>query len=173
LWAEILGRVPGSRLAVLDMPAAAADAFVADMARRGVAPERVTVVSRVPPGDYFRWYNEVDVALDTTPYSGGTTTCDTLWMGVPVVTLPGARSASRSAGSILTTVGLPDWIASSPEEYVARAVAAAADAGRLRGLRASLRGRMRASALMDEPQFARDMEGAYRRMWRTWCATAR
>jgi protein O-GlcNAc transferase len=79
---------------------------------------------------------------------------------------------SRSAGSILTTVGLHDWIASTPEDYVRRAVAAASSAGRLRELRGLLRARMRASPLMDEPQFARDMEAAYRGIWRTWCARA-
>jgi len=97
---------------------------------------------------------------------------DTGAADVPVLTLPGTRSVSRSAGSILTTVGLQDWIASTPEDYVRRALAAASDAGRLRELRGSLRARMRSSPLMDEAQFARDAEGAYRGMWRTWCARA-
>jgi predicted O-linked N-acetylglucosamine transferase (SPINDLY family) len=77
---------------------------------------------------------------------------------------------SRSAASILSAVGLREWIVSSPEDYVNRVVAAAADVEALRGLRATLRSRMRGSPLMDEPRFARDVENAYRRMWRTWCA---
>ena len=76
----------------------------------------------LPVQDYLRWYDAVDIALDPTPYSGGTTTCDALWMGVPVLTVPGPRPASRSAASILTTVGLPEWIASTPSDYVQRAV---------------------------------------------------
>jgi protein O-GlcNAc transferase len=174
LWAEILRRLPGSRLILLGTPPGAArDLVLRDFAAEDIDPGRITVQPRIPRNDYFRRIDDVDIALDTMPYSGGTTTCDALWMGVPVLTFPGTRSVSRSAGSILSTVGLHEWIASSPEDYVRRAVAAASNAERLRELRSTLRQRMRASALMDEAQFARDMEGAYRRMWRTWCAAAR
>jgi len=173
LWAEILRQLPGSRLALLGTPPGAArDLILRDFTADGIEPGRVTIEPRISRDDYFRWIDGVDLALDTMPYSGGTTTCDALWMGVPVLTLPGTRSVSRSAGSILTTVGLQDWIASTPEDYVRRALAAASDAGRLRELRGSLRARMRSSPLMDEAQFARDTEGAYRGMWRTWCARA-
>jgi len=173
LWAEILRQLPGSRLALLGTPPGVArDLVLRDFTADGVEPGRVTVEPRIPRDDYFRWIDGVDLALDTMPYSGGTTTCDALWMGVPVLTLPGTRPVSRSAGSILTTVGLHDWIASTPEDYVRRAVAAASNTGRLRELRGSLRARMRSSELMDEAQFARDMEGAYRGMWRAWCARA-
>jgi len=119
--------------------------------------------------DYFRAFDAVDIALDTLPYSGGTTTCDALWMGVPVITLPGSRSSSRSAASILSTAGLPEWIAQTPDEYVGLAVGFARDAGRVAKLRKSLRGRLKESALMDELQFTRDLEAVYREMWRTWC----
>ena len=170
LWAEILGRVPGSRIAVLDIEGPGADAFVADLSRRGVDPARVTIVPRVPPADYFRWFNRVDVALDTTPYSGGTTTCDTLWMGVPIVTLPGSRPASRSTASLLKTVGAGEWIAATPADYVRLAVELAARAPAGAEARLALRERMRGSAIMDEPRFARDVEAAYRGMWRAWCA---
>jgi protein O-GlcNAc transferase len=170
LWAEILKRAPGSKLVIVGVPPGPATQLVLeDFARHGVAPGRVTVEARLPLDDYFRRIGSVDLALDTTPYSGGTTTCDIVWMGTPVLTLPGTRSVSRSATSILSVLGLRDWIAASPEEYVARAVAFAADPGQLAGLRGSLRGRMRASPLMDEPRFARDMEALYRQMWRSWC----
>jgi predicted O-linked N-acetylglucosamine transferase (SPINDLY family) len=102
-------------------------------------------------------------------YSGGTTTCDTLWMGTPVITLTGPRSPSRSAASILSVLGLRDWIATSPEDYVARAVDLA---GKAALARQGLRERMRASPLMDEARFARDMEALYRQMWRTWCTAS-
>lgn len=171
LWAQILRRVPGSRLLVLGIAQGPArDAVLRDFAEDGVDASRVTIEPRLPLEAYFRRLDTADIALDATPYSGGTTTCDALWMGMPVVTAPRAWPMSRSAASILSAVGLREWIVSSAEDYADRAVAAAADVEALRGLRATLRPRMRASPLMDEPRFARDMEDAYRRMWRTWCA---
>jgi predicted O-linked N-acetylglucosamine transferase (SPINDLY family) len=130
------------------------------------------VVPYVSLQDYFAWYNEVDIALDTTPYSGGTTTCDALWMGVPVITAPGERPSSRSAASILATVGLSDWIAPSATEYVERAVAFSQNPDVLANLRATLRPRMQASPLMDEAGFTRDLENLYRQMWRRYCQGA-
>jgi predicted O-linked N-acetylglucosamine transferase (SPINDLY family) len=105
----------------------------------------------------------VDIALDTSPYSGGTTTCDALWMGVPVITEPDARSVSRSTASILSTLGLRDWIA-EPQQYVSLAAAKARDPAGLAQLRAGLRARMHASPLMDEVRFTRGLEAAYRSM---------
>jgi len=90
---------------------------------------------------------------------------------VPVVTAPGTRSASRSAASILTTAGLPDWIAPSPEEYVRRAVGFAGERQMLSRIRSSLRERLRASPLMDEAGFTADLEALYRTLWRRWCAS--
>jgi predicted O-linked N-acetylglucosamine transferase (SPINDLY family) len=171
LWAQILRRVPGSRLLALgcgDGPAR--ETVLRDFADDGVDASRVTIEPRLPLEAYFRRLDAADIALDAMPYSGGTTTCDALWMGLPVVTAPRAWPMSRSAASILSAVGLREWIVSSPDDYADRAVAAAADVEALRGVRATLRPRMRASPLMDEPRFARDMEDAYRRMWRTWCA---
>ncbi len=110
--------------------------------------------------EYLRRVGAVDVALDTTPYSGGTTTCDALWMGVPVVTLAGDRSVSRSAASILHTAGLRDWIAPTPDDYVGIALRES----RRRQEPSALRRRMRASPLMDEARFVRDLEETYRRL---------
>jgi predicted O-linked N-acetylglucosamine transferase (SPINDLY family) len=171
LWVEILARLPGARLLVAGIPPGRAqDNLRRDLVQAGVTEERLTIHPYVSLQDYFRLFDAVDIALDTLPYSGGTTTCDALWMGVPVITLPGERPTSRSAASLLTTVGLPEWIATSAEDYVGRALAFAADRDRLARLRASLRERMRASPLMDEAAFARDLEAAYRQMWRDWCA---
>jgi protein O-GlcNAc transferase len=171
LWAQILQRVPRSRLLALGIPEGPArETVLRDLAEDGVEADRVSFEPRMSLENYLARIGGVDIALDSMPYSGGTTTCDCLWMGVPVVTLPGSRSVSRSAGSILSAVGLTDWIAAGPEDYVRRAADAAADPRALTELRGTLRARMRASALMDETGFARDMEAAYRGMWRAWCA---
>jgi predicted O-linked N-acetylglucosamine transferase (SPINDLY family) len=165
LWARILERLPGSRLVILGVPAGPAH----DELRKDLPdPARVELVPYVLLQDYFAWYNKVDIALDTVPYSGGTTTCDALWMGVPVLTAPGERPSSRSAASILTTVGLTDWIAAGADDYVERAVALA-DPEALARLRATLRLRTQASPLMDEAGFTKDLENLYRQMWRQYC----
>ena len=170
LWAEILQRVPGSRLVILGVAEGGArDDLVADLAGAGGERARITVLPYVSLQDYYNWHNAVDIALDTMPYSGGTTSCDALWMGVPVVTAPGSRPSSRSTASILASVGLPEWIATSPEDYVRLAAEYARDGARLVGLRKSLRERLRQSPLMDEERFVRDVENAYRHMWRNWC----
>jgi predicted O-linked N-acetylglucosamine transferase (SPINDLY family) len=114
-------------------------------------------------------YHQVDIALDPFPYNGTTTTCEALWMGVPVVTLRGDRHAGRVGASLLTQVGLPDLIAASVEEYVEIAAALAGDAARLSDVRRSLRQRMAASPLCDGRAFARKIESAFRSMWRKWC----
>ena len=170
LWAEILERLPDSRLVIIGIDAGRARSdLLADLARPTVDRARITVQPYVALEDYFRSFDAVDVALDTMPFSGGTTTCDALWMGVPVITVPGARPSSRSAASILTTAGLGDWIASSPEDYVRLAVEFARDRTVLNGLRSSLRQKLRQSPLMDEERFVRDLEATYRQMWREWC----
>ena len=147
----------------------AQDQLLGDLTARGAGAERITLVPYVSLQDYFGWLGAVDIALDTTPYSGGTTTCDALWMGVPVITAPGTRPCSRSTASILASAGLPEWIAPNAAEYVRRAVRFAGERELLAELRGSLRSRMMASPLMDEEQFTRDLEQAYREMWRTWC----
>jgi predicted O-linked N-acetylglucosamine transferase (SPINDLY family) len=168
LWAEILRKMPGSRLVILGVADERARERLATEIAEGERA-RVTVQPYVSLQDYFNGFNSVDIALDTMPYSGGTTSCDALWMGVPVVTAPGTRPSSRSAASVLSTAGLSEWIASSPEDYVRMAVEYARDAMLIAGLRVSLRDRLRQSPLMDEKGFVRDLETAYRGMWRAWC----
>ena len=171
LWAEILKQVPDSHLLMVGVPEGhARDTLMREFRDAGIDGARLKMVPRVLLDEYFRWFDSADIALDPMPYSGGTTTCDTLWMGVPVLTAPGTRPVSRSAASILTTVGLSDWIASSPQDYVRRAVEFSRNPALIAGLRATLRQRMRASPLMDETAFLSEMEAAYRRMWRTWCS---
>jgi len=171
LWARILQLLQDSRLIVMGVPAGPAQDRLCDaFTQLGISASRIRMVPPVPMEEYFPWFNEVDLALDSTPYSGGTTTCDTLWMGVPVVTLAGSRSASRSAASLLSSLGLTEWIAGTGDDYVALALKFARHEALLTGLRATLRDRMRVSPLMDERRFARALEDAYRGMWRTWCA---
>jgi predicted O-linked N-acetylglucosamine transferase (SPINDLY family) len=118
---------------------------------------------------YLEQYRGVDIALDTYPYNGHTTTCDALWMGVPVVTLSGTIHVSRAGVSVLSNVGLERFIAPTAEQYVGCAVAAATDLASLAELRLSLRERMRRSPLIDGRSLTRRLEAAYRRMWTRWC----
>lgn len=170
LWAQIMLRLPQSRLLLVGVPEGRARAdLLRDFAAAGVGGERLTVLPRVSMGEYLQQFGAVDIALDSMPYGGGTTTFDALWMGVPVLTLAGERSASRSAASILGALGLEQWIAVTPEEYLRRALSHAADPQGVAALRGSLRGRLQASPLMDEVRFARDVEAVYRSLWRAWC----
>ena len=169
LWVEILKRVPDSRLVIHGVEAGRAQTGLrADLRDSDVDPARITILPYVALENYFRCFDAVDIALDTTPYSGGTTTFDALWMGVPVITAPGTRSSSRSAASILTTVGLSQWIAPSPEDYARVAGELAGNKAMLAGIRGSLRERLQRSPLMDEQRFVRDLEAVYRDMWRRW-----
>lgn len=161
LWAQILRELPESRLLLLGIPAGIASREVQrDFAEAGIGAARLEIAPHLPVAEYLRRVGAVDVALDTTPYSGGTTTCDALWMGVPVVTLAGERSVSRSAASLLHTAGLRDWIARTPDDYVGIALLES----RRRQEPSALRRRLRASPLMDEARFARDLEETYRRL---------
>ena len=168
LWAEILARVPGSRFLSIGVPSGPAqDALGRDL---GIPRERITLVPYVALQDYMRWYDAADIILDPAPYSGANTTCDALFMGVPVITAPGARTASRSAASILSAAGLSEFIADGSEDYVRRAVTLAGQPQRLAEFRRSLRARLQSSPIMDEAGFTRDLEAAYRRMWERWCS---
>ncbi len=174
LWAEILRSVPGSRLRLkstyLGLPSARQ--MIRDiMSKAEIDPDRVDCSGWVSFTEHLGQYGQIDIALDTYPYHGTTTTCDALWMGVPVVTRAGQCHVSRVGVSLLTNVGLPDLIAQTPEQYVQIATALAADRSRLAELRSTLRDRMQGSPLTDAEPFARDIEAAYRVMWQNWCAT--
>jgi predicted O-linked N-acetylglucosamine transferase (SPINDLY family) len=172
-WARILADMPGSRLILHSLPGRHRVRVAEEFARAGVDPRRMEWVDKLPTRDYFATYHRIDVALDPFPFTGGTTTCDALWMGVPVVTLAGHRAVARAGLSILSNVGLPQLIARDVDEYVRIATDLAGDAERSAQLRATLRDRMRASPLMDAAQFARDFEEVIRTAWRRWCDGAR
>jgi predicted O-linked N-acetylglucosamine transferase (SPINDLY family) len=165
-WAQVMLRVPGSRLLIGDINSERKQASIRrDIASLGVAVDRIAFIPRVPISEYLRLYNAVDVTFDTFPYGGGTTTFDSLWMGVPVVAAVGETPVSRSAASILAALGLEDWIAPSVDDFVDVAVARVSDHETLRALRRTLRPRMQDSLLTELPRYTRDLEAAYREMW--------
>ena len=177
LWARLLDRVPTARLLLKTHQfddAAVRAGLLAEFAALGGDPARVDLSGSAPHFDFPAWYNRIDVALDPFPYSGGLTTLEALWMGVPVVTLGGGdRFCARHSVGHLTAAGLPDLIAPSRDAYLDIAAGLAADLPALAALRAGLRGRMAASPLCDGPRFARTLEAAYRDLWRGWCAARR
>ncbi len=172
-WAEILQAVPDSRL--LLKAVGLSSKTVRERVRKilseaGFGPDRLELLDPVATHSaHIASYQKIDIALDTFPYHGTTTTCEALWAGVPVVSLAGTRHVSRVGVSLLSNVGLPDLVAHSVDEYMQIAVKLANDLPRLANLRSTLRQRMEASPLMDAPRFARNIEAAYRQMWRTWC----
>jgi predicted O-linked N-acetylglucosamine transferase (SPINDLY family) len=171
LWARILHRRPGSRLIVKyfgleDVGTAAR--FRQRFTDCGLGDEQVELSGGASHEELLASYNRIDVALDTFPYSGGLTTCEALWMGVPVVTWPGETFASRHSLSHLSTVGLTETIARDPDHYVELAVSLADDLPRLAALRASLRDRMAHSPLCDGKRFAENLIGELRRLWHRW-----
>jgi predicted O-linked N-acetylglucosamine transferase (SPINDLY family) len=135
----------------------------------GVEPARIEFVSRLPREQYLELYNRIDVGLDSVPYNAHTTALDAMWMGVPTVTLVGKTVVGRAGLSQLSNIGLTDLVAREPDEFVKIAVELAEDVDRLAQLRATLRQRMESSPLMDGPRFARNVESAFRAMWRNWC----
>jgi predicted O-linked N-acetylglucosamine transferase (SPINDLY family) len=173
LWSGILRDVPGSRLLLKNRglrDPSTQEHLRARLEEAGVAQERIELVAYARNlAEHLALYSRVDIALDTFPYHGTTTTCEALWMGVPVVTLAGKTHTSRVGVSLLTNAGLSELIARSPEEYAQLAATLAGDLPRLSRLRGTLRGRLEQSPLMDAPRFARDIEAAYRTMWRHWC----
>ncbi len=172
LWASILLAVPGSRLLLknyhLTKPVFA-DQIIGRLAQSGVGEERLLLSDAAPRDEILVTYNQIDIALDPFPYGGGTTTAEALWMGVPVITWRGDRFVGRVSESILTTAGVSEFVATSAEDYVDKAVNLAADLPRLAALRAGLRDRVVQSPLCDAARFTRGLEDAYRTMWTRWC----
>jgi predicted O-linked N-acetylglucosamine transferase (SPINDLY family) len=169
VWARILRAVPHSRLFLkaqqLD-DAPTRQATFARFAAHGIDAARLTLEGRSPRAEYFAAYNRIDIALSPFPYPGGTTSVEGLWMGVPVLCRRGDRFLSNICASMLHSAGLAEWIAQSSDDYVAKAVAFAADAPRLAALRSSLRASVLASPLCDAARYARHLETALDAMWR-------
>ena len=166
-WADVMSAIPNSRLRVIGISCdVVEDRIRCCLEARGIGPERLDVLGRVPIDAYFQCYREVDIALDSFPYNGATTTCDALLMGVPVATVAGARAIARGGASILTTAGLQDWIADSPAALPDLLRSRVADTAGLVRLRANLPERTRSSPLMDAARFARNVEAIYEAAWK-------
>lgn len=171
LWTRLLQEVPAARLLLVTKALgdqAVRERCLEDFARGGVAG-RVSLCGMLPHAELLARYGEVDIALDPFPYSGGLTTLEGLWMGVPAVTLGGDRFASRHTLSHLTAAGLTEFIVPDEDAYLARAAALAKEPGQLSALRAGLRERMAQSPLCDCRRFTRNLEDTFRIMWREWC----
>jgi predicted O-linked N-acetylglucosamine transferase (SPINDLY family) len=174
VWAAILKRVPGSRLVLtfrgLDRPAVA-ERFLALFAAEGIEPSRVELSGWSTHLELLAQYQRVDLALDPWPYNGGLTTCEALWMGVPVVTCPGETFAGRHALAHLSNVGLTETIAADLAEYADLAVTLAGDLPRLAAIRSRLRSQMAAGPLCDGPRFAAQLMRLLRGVWKEWVAS--
>ena len=170
LWADLLSRTPGSRLAV-HVPRATDNPRIIDrFIDNGIPREQLDPLPFRDRDRYLALYNRIDIALDPFPYCGGTTTFDALWMGVPVVTLEGQTPLARAGVSILKNLGLDGLIARTPSQYVQIAKDLALDPPRLADLASSLRQRLSGSVLMDETRYVRNLERAYRHAWESYCA---
>ena len=169
LWARTMAAVERSTLLLLAPEGASRSRVREVLEREGVSSDRVQFVGLLPRPRYLELYHEIDICLDTFPYNGHTTSLDSLWMGVPVVSLAAHTAVGRGGLSILTNVGLPELVSRDDAEYVRIAVGLANDLPRLSLLRATLRPRMENSPLMNATRFARNVESAYREMWRRRC----
>ena len=174
LWSDVLKRVPDSRLLLFrDMlKGRVADRVRADFFQHGIIGERLELRHELIPGEsYMSVYGSIDIGLDPFPWNGHVTTCEALWMGVPVVALRGAAQRGRLAASVLHQIGL-DWlVADTKDAYVQIAADLAGDQTGLTRLRKGLRMRVAASSLCDARALAREVEGVYRDIWQYWCAS--
>ncbi len=168
LWARVLHAVDDSTIVVY-VPPAGQERVAAQLVAHGIERRRVAFVDRRTRDAYLAGYHDIDVSLDTFPYNGHTTSLDAWWMGVPVVTLVGETIVGRAGLCQAHHLGVPELVARDADQYVAIAVGLCTDLPRLAALRAQLRAKMAASPLMDAPRFARNIEAAYRQMWRRWC----
>jgi predicted O-linked N-acetylglucosamine transferase (SPINDLY family) len=172
LWARVLHAVPSSRLFLKYKQLAEESVRQSTYARfsaHGIAADRLIFEDYAPRANYLTAYHRVDIALDPFPFPGGTTTVEALWMGIPVLTLSGERFLARQGVGLLMNAGLPQWIASDHDDYVALAVAHASDLNGLSALRSRLRQQVLASPIYDASCFAQHFEAALRDMWLIWC----
>jgi len=175
LWGRVLAAVPGSRLLLKGRGFGGEEQrqrYLARFYAAGIAAERVEFLERTAKTeDHLAIYNRVDISLDTFPYHGTTTTCEALWMGVPVVTLMGDRHVARVSGSLLTAIGRPEWIAATPDDYVRIAAQLASDRAALATIRAGLRDQVKHSPLGDHAGQSARFAVALRDCWQAWCAS--
>lgn len=172
LWAQVLQAVPDSKLLLkaLQLGSEAVRKQVnARFAQHGIDASRLMLEGASERASYLAAYHRVDIGLDPFPFTGGTTTVESLWMGVPVLTLAGNSMIARQGVGLMANAGLPDWVATDTADYIAKAVAHAADKAVLAALRAGLRQQVLGSPVFDAPRFAMHLETALRGMWQQWC----
>jgi protein O-GlcNAc transferase len=171
LWSLLLRRLPKTRLLMFHHTLTRqVQQFVRrEFEKRSIEVHRLDLREGHHDPGYLEVYREIDISLDAFPCTGGVSTCESLWMGVPMLTLCGARPMGRNSSALLSRVGLCEWIAQSPEEYVNIASGMAQQFEKLASLRGNLRSQM-AATLCDAPRFTQELENAYRQMWRKWCA---
>ena len=170
LWSRLLVSLPESRLVLAGVPAGSPRERIArEFELNGIAPDRLEFHGFLRLAEFWALHARIDIALDPFPSNGGATSCETLWLGVPLVSLAGESFLSRAGLSILSTAGLPELVAHQPEEYLRIAQDLARDPARLSLLRSGMRERMRASPLMDAGGYTLDLEDCYRAAWREWC----
>ena len=171
LWAKVLDAVPNSRLLLKAKQLRdqmTRENIIQRFAAHGIDNKQIILEESEDRQKYFAAYNKIDITLDPFPFTGGTTSVESLWMGVPLVTLAGGSLISRQGVGVLMNTGLSDWVAADEEEYVAKAVLFASDIDKLASLRAGLRSQVLASPLFDAPRFARNIEQALWDMWNQW-----
>jgi predicted O-linked N-acetylglucosamine transferase (SPINDLY family) len=169
LWAKVLKRVENSRLLLLAPAGDSRQRILECLQKLDVSADRLMFVGRQRGLEYLRTYDLIDIGLDTLPYNGHTTSLDSVWMGVPVVTRIGQTVVGRAGWSQLSNLGLTELAAKTDEEFASIAANLAADVPKLADLRKNLRSRMERSPLMNAKQFTRNIENAYRSVWQQWC----
>ncbi len=172
LWSEVLAALPTARLVLMAPEGRRRERLRSKLAAFGVDRERMDFRAYRPRAEYLGTYHDLDVGLDTHPYNGHTTSLDSLWMGVPVISRVGPTCVGRGGRSQLHHVGLPELAVESDEAFVRTAVSLASDLPRLAQLRSELRGRLMRSPLADGGRFARSIETAYRAIWREYCTSS-
>ncbi len=171
LWSRVLNQVPNSRLMLLSSPGSHWEKTLSFFESQGIAKDRIMLVKRNKRSVYLQNYLNMDLGLDSYPYNGHSSSLDSYWMGVPVITLAGRSIVSRAGFSQLSNLKLTDFVAHNEDEFVKIAADIASDLPRLQQLRLSLRERMRSSPLMDAVKFTRGIEHAYRNAWKSAIAT--
>jgi len=170
VWSHVLRRVAGSKLLIegkdLGKPEFASK-FAARCEKAGIPEDRLLLVG-LDPANQYKTYHRIDIALDPFPLTGGTTSCDALWMGVPLVTLEGEMFSSRLGTGLLTTIGRPEWISKTAEQYVDIATELATDPAQLNDIRMTVRDSIERSPVMDEQLFAREFGEGLHHMWQAW-----
>ena len=165
-WIAILQAVPGTRLVLLAGQAQAGVRRLAErLTSRGIVRDRLEIRTRMPPEEYFAAHQQFDLYLDPFPYNGGVTSCDALWMGVPVLTVAGSNYLSRQGLGLMTHLGMPEFIVNHPGELISRVADWSQRRSELAEIRRGLRARLTSSVICDAPRYFRNLEAAYRRVW--------